>query len=351
MRRPAAVLVAAALVAVCALFAPARTVGASAPRVAAPWTPIKGIAVDLASQDRWPDSRVMEIGASLFATIRTRFHANAVSLNFPFWQRGSRSNDPVRGTMTPSPSRLAMLTVLAEHYGLAVQYRPYLFEDNLRNQSRPSITPTNVSLWFRNYWGFLQPYLVSAAQAGASSFSVALEMTSLLPYLSEWERVVAKAKTIFPGAIIYSQQHDPQVTVPLTERGYDAYQPIVLKSPRQVSVAAFTRGFIQNFQMAEMQETPRDLIVEELGIPAVAGSYLRPNYFHYPPSTPVDRRVQADWFAGACNAFYALHLKGLYFWSVNFNTFKPTENDSALIYPWLGTATANVVAACFARHP
>jgi len=64
--------------------------------------------------------------------------------------------------------------------------------------------------------------------AGAASFSVALEFTSLLPYLSDWERLVLQAKTVFPGELLYSQQHVPLETIPLTARGYDAYQPIDL---------------------------------------------------------------------------------------------------------------------------
>jgi len=356
MRRSVTVLLAAAMALVAGLVGAPRA-GATQRHVAAAWTPAKGIAVDLSMANLLTDAQAMQIGSSLFSTLVTDFHANAVSFNFPFWQAGSSSNDPERRPMTPSPGRLAMLTELARSYGLAVQYRPYLYETNLVNMSRPSITPTNVPLWFQNYWTFLEPYLVSASQAGATSFSVALELTTLLPYLSDWERFVERARTVFPGQIFYSQQHDPQETIPFTERGYDAYQPILVK-PNQISVKTFTAGFIKNLQMAEMQSTPADLTIEELGIPAVARAYLQPNYFHYSRPcvdgvttrcTPIDRVVQTDWFAGACNAFYALHLAGIYYWSINFNTFTTTTNDTDQLYAWLGTPTAHAIQVCFAR--
>ena len=350
MRRLASVLLAAAIASTAALVIP--TLSAASPRpVAKPWAPAKGIAVDLAGANKLTDAQSMKIGRGLFSMIADKFHANAVSFNFPLWQSGFRTNDPQRAPMTPSPGRLVMLTELAHRYHLSVQYRPYLWERNLRPPSRPSIRPTNPALWFQNYWLFLEPYLESANQAGVASFSVALEFTSLLWQLSAWERLVQRAKTVYSGELFYSQQHLPQVTLPLTARGYDAYQPIFLKSDRYVSVGAFTSGFVRNFQMAGMQSTPGDLTVEELGIPAVSRAYLRPNFFHYPPTTKVFRAVQTDWFAGACAAFRKLHLAGIYFWSIDFNTFTPGENSSNKIYDWLATPTATAIQSCFARTP
>jgi hypothetical protein len=351
MRRLATVLLAGAIASSAALVIPTLSAASPRPAVARPWAPVKGIAIALAGANKLTDAKAMKIGSELFAMIADKFHANAVSLNFPFYQSGSRTNDPQRAPMTPSPGRLAMLTELAHRYHLSVQYRPYLWERNLRPPSRPQIRPSNVSLWFQNYWTFLEPYLESANQAGASSFSVALEFTTLLPYLSAWERIVQRAKTVYSGQLFYSQQHLPQETLPLTARGYDAYQPIPLKSDRYVSVAAFAIGFVRNFQMAGMQATPGDLTVEELGIPAVSGAYLRPNYYHYSPSTKVLRAVQTDWFAGACNAFRKLHLAGLYYWSIDFNTFTPGENSSKKIYDWLATPSATAIQSCFARTP
>ena len=251
--------------------------------------------------------------------------------------------------MTPSPGRLAALTEIAHRYHLSVEYRPYLYEGDLVPQSRLAIQPSNPPAWFASYWAFLQPYLESASEAGATSFSVALELTDLMPYLSDWYRIVQQAKAIFPGVLLYSQQHLPQVSIPLTARGYDAYQPISLSSDRAVSVAAFTKGFVRNLQVKGMQSAAADIWIEEVGIPAVSGAYKRPNFYHYAAKTKVDRVIQTDWFAGACSAFWTLHLKAIYFWAIDFNGWVPGENDSKDIYNWLGTPTATAVAKCYAR--
>jgi hypothetical protein len=351
MRRPVALL-SALFVALgtAVVVVPTLSNASPQPKSTPTAAPMKGIAVLLDSANLITDAQAMSIANSMFSTIVTKFHANAVSLNFPYHESSSTSNDPSRASITPSPQRLAEITAVAQRYHLNVQYRPYLFEGNLAQHSRTTIKPSNPALWIQSYWTFLQPYLISANEAGVQSFSIAQELTTLLPQLSSWEALVQRAKTLYSGQLVYSQQHAPMVSLPLTSRGYDAYTPIPLSSPKKVSVGAFTSGFERNFQLAGMQTTPADLTIEELGIAAVAGAYAKPFYEHYPVKTKVDRAVQEDWFQGACNAFWALHLQGIYFWAIGFNGFTPTENNSKTgLYTWFGTPTANVVASCFAR--
>lgn len=349
MRRPLAVLLALFVSLGAAVAVPTLSSASSQPRNAPSSTPVKGIAVLLDQANQITDAQAMSIANTMFSTIVSKFHANAVSLNFAYHQGSSSSNLPQRAPMTPSPQRLAAITAIAHRYHLSVQYRPYLFEGNLVKHSRTTIKPSNSSLWIQNYFNFLQPYLISANQAGVASFSVAQELTSLLPNLTAWTTLIQKAKTLYSGELLYSQSHFPMVSIPLTARGYDAYEPIPLSSPKKVSVAAFTTGFEHNFQLPGMQSSPADLTVEELGIAAVSGAYNQPFYEHYPAKTKVIRAVQQDWFQGACNAFWALHLNGIYFWAIGFNKFQVSENNKNGIYQWYGTPTANTVAACFAR--
>jgi hypothetical protein len=351
MRRPVALLSALFVaLGLTVVVVPTLSSASPQPKIASTAPPIKGIAVLLDGANLITDAQSIATANSLFSTVVTRFHANAVSLNFPYLQASSTSNDPMRSVITPSPQRLAEITAVAQRYHLSVQYRPYLYEGDLAQHSRTTIKPTNPALWIQNYWAFLQPYLISANEAGVQSFSVAQELTTLLPQLSSWELLVQRAKTLYSGQLIYSQQHAPMVSLPLTSRGFDAYTPIPLSSPKKVSVGAFTSGFERNLQASGMQSTPSDLTIEELGIAAVAGAYDKPFYEHYPVKTKVDRVVQEDWFQGACNAFWALHLQGIYFWAIGFNNFTPTENNNKSgLYTWFGTPTANVVASCFAR--
>ena len=330
---------------------PARVpAGASVrPRLAPTATPAKGIAITLGYADYVTDAKAMAIANALMSMVSTKLHANAVELNFPFWQKGSASDQPMRAPMTPSPQRLMAITAIAHRYHLAVQWRPFLFEGDLKFKTHNSIEPTDPTVWMENYWRFLRPYLTAATLSGVSSFSVALELPSMLNYLSLWTSLVRRAKAYFPGELLYSQQHKPQVSIPLTSRGYDAYQPISLRSPKDVSAAAFTRGFEHNLSSAQMQSSPADLTLEEVSIPATPLAYLHPAEFRYPPGAKLDRAVQTDWFEGACNAFWQLHLQGLYYYAIAFNQFTPNENKSNSVSGWLGTTSATAIANCYAR--
>lgn len=318
-----------------------------ATRAQATWTPIKGIAVDVSKASAITDAQTIAKAKEVFAWV-VSLHANAVSLNFPFYQSGRTSVTPEASSITPSPGRLAAITAVAHDYNLNVVWRPYLSERNFRGFARASIQPWNTRLWFTNYWVFLKPYLEAAKMAGANSFSIAIEMTSLLSYVDYWTPLVRQAKQVFGSQIFYSSSHVPYETVPLTHFGYDAYAPIKEKSDAEATVGNFTVGFEKNFKAARFPTTPQDTTIEELGIPGVTGAYNVPNQYSFPPGTRIVRSVQANWFAGACNAFVHYHMAGIYFWSVNLEGFTPTENDSANPDGWVGTSTQSVISKCFA---
>jgi hypothetical protein len=336
----------------CSVLTASPPSGASAPpRVSSAATPALGIAVTLGFANLISDARAMAIANSLFPTIAMRFHANAVSLNFPFWESSSTSSDPMRAPMTPSPARMVAITDVARRWHLRVQWRPYLFEGDLVPHIRDSIHPSDPKQWLAHYWSFLQPYLAAADLSGVTSFSLALELRTMLPHLSLWTSLVQRAKALYSGQILYSQQHLPQISLPLTARGLDAYQPILLARDEGESASAFASGFEKNLRAPAMQSTPADLTLEEVSIPAVKGANRQPNNFHYPFGTLLDRKVQVDWFTGACDAFWALHLQGIYYFAIAFDRFTSAENQSASLYGWLGTPSAAAIARCFARSP
>jgi hypothetical protein len=358
MRRPVAAVLAATIACSAAVIvsptpSSADTTRAHAvvrPHAAPTITPAKGIAITMGFANKLTDTKAAFIANELFSFVAEKLHANAVSLNFPFWESGSLSNDPMRAPMTSSPQRMMAITAIAHHYHLSVQWRPFLFESDLLYQTHDSIRPTDPNIWMRNYWNFLEPYLEAANLSGAASFSIALELRTMLPYLSQWTTIVRRAKSLFSGTLFYSQQHLPQVSLPLTARGYDAYQPIDLKSAKDLSVARLTRGFIYNLHVPEMQQTPADLTLEEISIPGVPYAYLRPSHFHLAKNVKLDRPVQTEWFEAACNAFYQLHLQGIYYYGIAFDRYVPNENQSANPFGWLGTPSATAIANCFARH-
>ena len=235
----------------------------------------------------------MTIGTQLFSMLRTKFHANAVSLNFPFVQSGSDASNPQRAAMTPSPGRLEMLTELAQRYGLAVQYRPYLWENNLAMQSRPSITPANVACGSRTTGRSSSPTSCRptspARRASASPSSSRRCCRTSLTGSGSWRRrrPSTTGRSSTPSSTCpRPRSRSPSAATTPTSRcarepeaglGRVVHQGLHRQPPaRRVPVA-----LVKGVQSGGMQSTPSDLTIEELGIPAVAGAYLVPNYFHY----------------------------------------------------------------------
>jgi hypothetical protein len=312
------------------------------------FTPHLGIDVVLDGQNQLDDAQVATQAVKVFLYVRS-LHANSVSLNFPFYMTSSTSNVPERWNSTPSPARVAEITDIARKFRLSVLVRPYLSYSNLKPPSRSLINPSNLPLWFANYWTLLQPYLVAAKQSGADSFSIAMENASLLGDLKDWVTLVSKAKAIFGNEIYYSSNHLPFETVPMTKFGYDEYQPILLKNDSQATVANLTAGFETNLTTPGFPLQPADTTLEEVWIAAMSGAYRHPNDYEFPPGTPVERWIQANWFTAACNAFWHFHMPGIYYWAVYFQLFTPTENQTNNIGGWINTASQKAIASCFSR--
>ncbi|MGO8876554.1 MAG: glycoside hydrolase family 113 [Acidimicrobiales bacterium] len=330
-------------------FAPAVSGAPSTPQSAAA-TPQLGIDVVVDNQSAFTTPQAMATAKELFSYVKS-LGGNAVSLNFPFYMTSQTSSDPSSGAGTPSPARIADLAMLARGMGLQVQLRPYLSEADFPPPYwRGTIKPTDPAEWFARYWAFLRPYLVVAAPSGVSSFSIGIELDSMMKYLNDWIPLVTQARATFPGTIIYSEHHVPPLeTLPGTQLGWDAYTPIPLPSGAQPSAAAFTKGDLANYQQPGFQGTPGETTLEEVGIAAAAGANLTPWNVDIPARTRVDRSLQVDWFTAACNAMWDLHMKGIYFWVLFLADYSPSENDTNSYTNWVDTPTATAIKSCFSR--
>jgi hypothetical protein len=346
---PQKFVVAGLLLGLCFAFAPSVSGSQPAAHSSGP-RPQLGIDVVVDNQNYYTTPQSIAEATELFAYVRS-LHANAVDLNFPFYMTSLTSSDPTSGAGTPSPARIAALTMLARGMGLQVMLRPYLSQYNFPlAEWRGEIAPKNLRAWFANYWAFLRPYLVVAGSTGVASFSIAAELTDMQNYLNYWIPLVMRAKSIFGGEIIYSENFPPPLeTLPGTQLGWDAYTPVILSSDAQATVANLTKGDLANYQSPGFQATPEQTTITELGISAASKAYLTPWNTGFPQGTPIMRFIQTNWFAAACNAFWTLHMKGIYFWALYLSGFSPTENDSSRYANWMDTPTATAIKSCFAR--
>lgn len=335
----------------------------SHPRLVPASTTELGIAVYLSDAAPLADGPEIALAHQVFGYVKS-LDANSVSINFPFYEVGQT---PTNGQMTasavqsgsgtPSVQLLASFVRVAQQDGLTVQLRPLLSEegDSISQAFgwRGAIAPANVNAWFQSYWTWLRPYLVMARTTGVGSFSIGAELSSLLPYATNWIQLIHRAQSVYGPNVIYSNAHAALLTVPSTRLGFDAYFSVTPPTGTTVNqsnaISIFTNGIQNGFVTDRFPATFRTTRIEEVGIAAVRGAWQFPNVSLYPAGTPIVRWVQADWYTATCNVAKSLHMHGLYFWGVGFNYFSPSYNADvgANSFRFQGTISETAIKSCF----
>jgi opacity protein-like surface antigen len=310
-----------------------------------------GVAVKFGEGQIGSDATVMTEFTQVFHHLGV-IHANAVSINFPFYMSSQTASSVQSAKFTPSPFLVGQVVRLAHRDGFTVQLRPYLSETNFNTAVtgnwRGSIKPANVPAWFASYRAWLAPYVAVARLTGVESFSIGTEFNSLLTYVGYWMQTANWASHILGGPTIYSASHLGVQNFPNTQLGWDAY-PVIHGLTDTSSVAQITNGLESYLRTLGFPNGLTSIRMEEVGIPALSGAYTFPSFFYQKPPYNVIRSIQANWFQAMCNSFWALHMKGIYFWAIDASQYSPSRNYATDPFDWIGTASESQIASCFTR--
>jgi hypothetical protein len=332
---------------------------ASVPTVRHPWH--QGMR-QLGIQVYWTANRtdssdtVTWVKAQRIIDYAISLNANSVAVTFPFFTYGITSDTVyAKPTVTPSPSHIAIFLAAAAKAHIRVTLRPVLDENALRAQSpqawRGSIEPQDRAAWFRSYRKLLLPY-VAAAQAGhAATFVLGTELLSL-EGAPQWPGLVGSLGSVYGGELTYDENYDEfawgSAHPPVPSHNVDAYPQLGL--PDNASVASLTQGWDAWLGAHPLSER-RELILSEIGIDAVAGSYQNPWAWFRRTTRPIDTRVQAAWYQAVCDAVSAEQIGGgIYWYEVNFDASpgdpSPFESDRLT---FLDRPAQQVIRNCFAK--
>ena len=328
-------------------------------------TPVKGIAILLDGQTSYSDSSALTQARSLFSYVKS-LKANGVQLDFPISTPSVTSNVLSTSPQAPSPQRLASIISLARSQGLNVQVRPLLDESTLApTYFRGDLAPSNLTLWFSNYFNVLRPYLVVSKSSGAQSFSIGSELTSLYenPYpdatvprnKANWAKLVTSVKKVYSGTLIVAHNFNGLTPVANTKFGFDAYGPVTSLND-SASVGDLTNAIKNNWTQGasgskyytSIQSPFSADYIEEVGISAVSGMYATPWKTNFTNPT-INRTIQSNWFTANCNAFFNLKMAGIYYWMVSFPGYSPTRDTSKDAANWFNTSADTSIKNCFAR--
>lgn len=252
--------------------------------------------------------------------------ANSVGVDFNFYTNGvTPTYVYAEPATTASPATIGLVIAAARKHGLRVLVRPLLDEDNLTGNSwRGSIRPKSLSQWFASYTAFLSPYLLEAQQNNASSFDVGAELESLTDDKPQWMTLDMHAAKIFPGNLSYAYNwgswEDRPSFAPAATTGVDAYPPFKLGD--SATVPQLAAAWVHWLHSAPANAL-RSTVLQEVGIAPAAGAYADPSKWAA-NGTPIDVKIQQNWFAAACAAAKETDVAGIYFYDV-YNTDQPTR--------------------------
>jgi hypothetical protein len=296
---------------------------------------------------------VVELKARRIINYAISLGANSIALTFPFYTYGLGSDKVYASPSTPSPAHIALFLAEAARSHIRVTLRPILNETVLIAQNpiawRGMIEPSSIAAWFRSYRKLLMPY-AEVAQAGhAASFVVGTELESLEP-APEWPGLIRSIRSVYQGQLLYAENFDEFAAhdhvLPLSTFTIDAYPRFNL--PDSASVSRLTAAW-DHWLGTHSRTVLRKLVLEEVGIDAVADSYPDPGAWVSTTSARIDPAVQTKWYEAVCRAVETKDLAGVYWWEVNFDA------DPANVGPWqgdrltfLGRPAQDVIKQCFA---
>lgn len=327
----------------------------SVPTVAHPWhSGMRQLGIQVYWVANKTDSdTVVQLKARRIINYATSLGANSIALTFPFYTYGIASDKVHAGPATPSPGHIALFLAEAARSHIRVTLRPILNETVLMAENpiawRGMIQPASTAAWFRSYLKLLMPYAEVAQAGDAASFVVGTELESLEP-APEWPSLISSIRSVYQGQLLYAENFDEFAAhdhvLPLSTFTVDAYPRFDL--PDRASVSRLARAW-GHWLSGHSRHVLHKLVLEEVGIDAVAGSYSDPGAWASTTSAPIDDAVQAKWYEAVCRAVKTKDLAGVYWWEVNFDA------DPANAGTWqsdrltfLDRPAQNVIKNCFA---
>lgn len=181
--------------------------------------------------------------------------------------------------------------------------------------------------WFHQYGKFIDRYAQVATEIHADVFCIGGEFVRLSPYTSEWFKIIASVRKVYPGPLTYAANFGDEFQnlkfwSALDYIGLQEYYPL----PNDLSTAALAREV-----EAVQKQYNKPVIFTEVGFPSVPGANQHPWEDGVPGKVAL--QLQAHCYQAIFRAFYNKPwFEGMYWWKVGSNGFGGPEDTS--LTPW-----------------
>lgn len=235
---------------------------------------------------------------------------------------------------------LEAITALAHQRGMKVMLKPQLWTRAGFPGNIDFPDPRQRTQWFAAYRKYLEYYAAVAAHCHADIFSVGVELGKMTPYEPEWRALIARARELYPGPLVYSATQGPDFE---TIRFWDALDYIGLNEYYPLPDDLSTTDLVRTVETVQ-KKFARPVLFTEAGF----SSYAHPNRAPWDETpralAPAD---QARCYEAVLKAFYSKPwFQGVYWWRVGTDASGGPEDGSHT--PW-GKSAMDVIKHWYQR--
>jgi hypothetical protein len=273
---------------------------------------------------------------------------NSLSIAFPVYTDGLRSDEVHAGQDTPTDATLTALVRQAKARGFTVMIRPLLDEASILPHWRGEIEPASHAAWFASYGDLLAGYARIAQAEGADSLGIGSELNSLEPDVDAWRGLIARLRQTFAGQITYSVNWGTTFRTGFWSQldflSVDAYFPLD-RTPVQASVAQMAADWQRWLDVLRTADQPfgKPIVFTEVGVAPKTGAHLKP--WNREAGTSANLDEQRAYYEATCAAANGA-LGGLYWWAAGPELPSNLPLDD---YNPLGRPAEQAMQSCYAQ--
>lgn len=218
------------------------------------------------------------------------------------------------------------LSRLAHHRGMRVLLKPQVWLGRRGPGSLEFRSAAERQAWFAGYRAFVEHYARLARRIHADLFAVGVEFGKLTPYQQEWRRLIARARELYPGPLVYAANAGEEFEKiefwdALDYIGLNNYYPL----PDDLGADEVVRKV-----EAVQRRFGKPVVFTEAGFSSYEAPHRRPWDDTARQLAPQD---QARCYEAVFRAFYRQPwFHGVYWWKVGTNGAGGPEDGSHT--PW-----------------
>jgi hypothetical protein len=259
-------------------------------------------------------------GARRMLEALPQYSVNAIALMPYGWSTRGKPEVRLQGEGGwESDEGMEQLSRVAHAQGMKVMLKPALWEA----YDVEFLSPRDRTNWFEQYRIFLEHYARLAKRIHADLFCVGGEFVHLTPYDADWRRLIARARELYPGPLVYAANHGTEFE---TITFWDALDYIGLQEYYSLPDDLATDALVRKVE-AVQKKFAKPVLFTEVGFPSLEGANREP--WDDNGRRKVSLAAQASCTEAILRAFYKEPwFQGMYWWRLETNGSGGPEDAS-----------------------